>query len=111
MKILCCGDRNWNDLDTVLEILVTFSKEAIIIHGDCRGADRTCGAIANELGFTVKAFPADWDKYGKSAGPIRNREMIKEMPDEVIAFHDSIETPKGTKDMLNVAKRQMSNVE
>lgn len=48
---------------------------------------------------------AEWNKYGKSAGPIRNKKMIDEgNPDIVIAYHDDIENSKGTKNMITQAK-------
>lgn|SRR5215831_2138738 len=74
-----------------------------IIHGAARGADSLAAEAAKELGFEVLAFPADWSTYHKSAGPIRNRQMINERPDFVWAFHDNLRDSKGTKDMVKVA--------
>ena len=63
------------------------------------------GTIANKLGMQVMAVPADWDKYGKAAGPIRNRHMFRlGKPDLVLAFHKDITKSRGTNDMVfNVA--------
>jgi len=78
----------------------------VIIHGDCRGADRLAGQAAEQLGLTVRAYPAQWDSHGRAAGPIRNQQMIdEEHPDLVIAFHDDLTKSKGTRDMLQRAKR------
>jgi hypothetical protein len=53
----------------------------------------------------VLAFPAQWDTYGRAAGPIRNRQMLNEgRPDEVIAFHEHIDESKGTANMVKIAK-------
>jgi len=51
-------------------------------------------------------MPADWEKYGKASGPIRNRKMFKlGQPDLVLAFHNDIYKSKGTNDMVfNVAR-------
>ena len=57
---------------------------------------------ANERGYPIKQFPADWNKYGKSAGYKRNEEMAK-YADALIAFWDG--KSKGTKHMIDLAKR------
>lgn len=50
-------------------------------------------------------YDADWNQYGKAAGPIRNRVMLKEgKPDLVHAFHDDLANSKGTKDMVTITK-------
>ncbi len=55
------------------------------------------------LGYTVHPHPANWDQYHRAAGPLRNREMLKEAPDIVLAFHDDLSQSKGTRDMVNQA--------
>lgn len=58
-------------------------------------------SYAEMRGIPVKRFDADWDKHGKAAGPIRNREMINEA-DELISFWDGESRgTKGTIDMAN----------
>lgn len=105
MIILCCGDREWRNEARVEAILSALPPGTVIVHGDQRGADRIAGKVGHALGFVVHACPAEWDRYGKAAGPIRNRAMLALHQDVelVIAFHDSIETSKGTRDMLGVA--------
>lgn len=105
-KILCCGDRDWTDWHTIREeLLVYASQEILVVHGDCRGADRMCAFVAKEYGCQVDPNPANWDLYGKAAGAIRNRAMLKKHSDieRVLAFHDHLELSKGTKDMVAVA--------
>jgi len=76
----------------------------IIIHGAARGADSIAGVMAEHLKCKVLAFPAQWDKYGRSAGPLRNQQMLDEgKPDIVLAFHASLAKSKGTKDMVRRA--------
>lgn len=111
MKVLVTGDREWNDVKTVVDVLEQLPPGTILIHGACRGADVTCAAVAEALGFTVRAYPADWDKYRKGAGPIRNQQMITEehRPEEPIdlclAFHNNIANSKGTRDMMKRAAK------
>ena len=63
------------------------------------------GEEAKKLGFTVREFPADWS-IGRSAGPIRNRKMLDEKPDFVLAFHPDIKKSKGTADTVREATRR-----
>lgn len=103
--ILICGDRNWNNFEIIEKFIKKLLKGTIIIHGDCRGADKIAGYLAKKYGFEVIAFPADWDKYGKAAGPIRNRQMLIEgKPNLVVAFHNDIEKSRGTANMVTQAK-------
>lgn len=119
MKILITGSRDWNDVETILNRLSKLPPGSTIIHGACRGADMIAHAVAEQLGFIVRAFPADWDRYGLRAGRIRNRQMLDDehMPhhndpvDIVLAFHDWLELSKGTKHMVDIAKRCNINVE
>ena len=53
--------------------------------------------------------PADWKKYGKSAGPIRNREMLKMDPDIVLIFHDDPKNSKGTKDCVKALLKKIKD--
>jgi hypothetical protein len=62
---------------------------------------------AQACGYPFREFSADWQKFGKAAGPIRNQQMLDEgKPDLVIAFHEDLENSKGTQDMINRAKVQ-----
>jgi hypothetical protein len=105
MKILVCGDRNWNDYNYISRILDPYkNKIECLIEGGARGVDSLAAQWAIKNNIKLIEVKAEWDKYKKAAGPIRNREMLKYRPDLVIAFHDNIEKSKGTKDMLNVSK-------
>ena len=109
MKILVCGDRNWNNAEAMARELMYLSTrgDITIIHGDCRGADKMAGEMAMIMGFNVIAVPAEWEKYGRRAGVVRNRKMFDEhRPDLVLAFHEHIEDSKGTKDMMAYAKKK-----
>lgn len=112
-KWLVCGDRNWIDERLVSLTLVRLMQEAglrpediTIIDGVARGAD-TCGFLSGkELGMHSERYPANWDKFGRRAGPIRNQQMLAEgKPTRVLAFHDDIENSKGTKNMVMIARK------
>ncbi len=104
-NILVCGDRRWKDRDLIKVVLESLREEYSqirIIHGNCEGADKIAGKIGKELGYQVRKFRADWDRYGDAAGPIRNREMITSQKISlVLAFHGDISKSRGTKNMIN----------
>ena len=106
MKILVTGDRNWTNVLRVREVLATLPPDTVLVHGAARGADTIAETVAKSLGFTILRYPAQWKKFGRPAGPIRNREMLDKNKDIdiVIGFHNDIENSKGTKDMLDYAK-------
>lgn len=112
MKILVCGDRNWTDKKKIKDELVEVwkglvnSTDIVVIHGGARGADTLAGEVAKELGFRVKVFLADWEKFGKAAGPIRNIEMLNEKPDLVLAFHCDLSKSKGTAHAVKTANKR-----
>lgn len=103
MKVLICGDRYWEDREFMHAILSCFTPETEIIHGACRGADTNAGNIGRALGFSIQEFPADWDAFGKRAGYLRNKKMLEQGPDLVLAFHNDIENSRGTRMMARLA--------
>ena len=103
MKVIIAGGRNFRDYDKLREscdnILVN-QKEVEIVSGTAAGADTLGERYAQEKGYEVKKFPAQWDLYGKSAGYKRNQQMA-EYADGLIAFWDG--NSKGTKHMIDTA--------
>ena len=72
------------------------------VSGEARGADSLGKRLAYENEWEVLSFPADWDKYGKTAGYKRNDEMARNA-DALIAFWDG--KSRGTKHMIDLAKK------
>ena len=106
MRVLICGDRDWVDRDLIhswIEQLQEWGVDSII-EGEARGADTIAREEAEKLGIEVEKFPAEWNRFGRAAGPIRNRQMLDENPDLVLAFHDHIEFSKGTRNTLTEAR-------
>ena len=103
MKVIIAGGRNFRDYDKLREscdnILVN-QKEIEIVSGTAAGADTLGERYAQEKGYEVKKFPAQWDLYGKSAGYKRNQQMA-EYADGLIAFWDG--KSRGTKHMIDIA--------
>jgi hypothetical protein len=105
-RVLVTGDRNWNNSDIIHHWLKEVKKFGFdtLIEGEARGADTLSRIEGAKLGFTILKFPANWDKYPKAAGPIRNTEMLKVgKPELVLAFHNDIKNSKGTKNMIDQA--------
>ena len=104
MRLLVCGDRNWNDYGLIKQHINQLLNVEVIIEGDARGADKLAGEVATELKIELLKIPAKWGLYKRAAGPIRNIEMLNSgKPDFVLAFHDDIEKSKGTKHMISIA--------
>jgi len=76
-----------------------------LIHGAAKGADVMAGDWASSFGIPVEEYSADWDAYGKAAGPVRNQQMLTEgKPDVVLAFPTvDLSTSKGTRSMVTKA--------
>lgn len=111
MRLLVCGSRTWTDteyLSTYLDgVLGGGPPIEVLIHGDAPGADTIAGHWAELHGIPVESFSADWEQYGKSAGPIRNRKMLVEgKPTLVLAFLDKpLAESRGTANMLAQAEK------
>lgn len=119
-KVLVCGGRDFDnrtkfafELDRIFwdkgwigaqDEVGNFLYDVHIISGGAKGADTLAidWAVVNWSNWTE--FPADWDKYGKKAGPIRNQQMLDEgKPDLVIAF--PTKNSRGTYDMIRRAEK------
>ena len=108
MRVLVSGDRVWDNREKLFRILDSFADQIdLIIEGCAKGADSLAEQWAILRGKLLWHFPADWEKYKRSAGPIRNSQMLKEgKPDMVIAFHNNISKSSGTKNMINQALKE-----
>jgi hypothetical protein len=113
MKILVCGSRDWSKRKPIETRLSLFNvnEDHTIIEGGAPGADTEARYVALDLGFDVVTVWANWEKYGKSAGPRRNRAMLDMKPDLVLAFHEDLSKSKGTSDTVREAQRRGIKVE
>jgi hypothetical protein len=108
-RVLVCGSRYFDDYSSLCRWLdhllkrVLNTHRVIIIHGACRGADTLAESYARSRGLFVEAYPADWDRYGRSAGPKRNAKMIG-IANAVVAFWDG--NSVGTRDTIERAKQK-----
>lgn len=82
MKLCIFGSRGVTDLDLALNIIETVLEETKwavteVVSGTARGADTLGEEWAEQMEIPVKRFPADWGRYGKRAGYVRNGEMAE----------------------------------
>lgn len=104
IRVLVCGGRDFDDTVAVSEALDRLHRERgfdVVIEGGARGADYQAKMWAkmNEIAF--EEYRADWEKHGRAAGPIRNKQMLDEgKPDLVVAFPGGL----GTANMIRQAE-------
>jgi predicted Rossmann fold nucleotide-binding protein DprA/Smf involved in DNA uptake len=102
MKFAVVGDRKFTDYKLMREELAKIDGITEIVSGGAPGADTLAEEWSKEyLGKDAKVFPAEWNKWGKRAGPIRNR-LIWEYADQGIAF--LAPWSKGTKNSIEWAE-------
>lgn len=110
-RILVTGSRRWTDRDAVRDAILEAwtslgeDRDTVLVHGACpRGADK----IADEfwdgyLGYPVERHPAEWTRYGRAAGPLRNQQMVDLGADVCLAF--LMPGSRGTADCARRAER------
>lgn len=122
IKTIIAGPRDFNNqsfvfsaLDIVFSRLTKSSKETNdsleindlenieIVEGGATGIDALAKSYAIDRNIKYKEFPADWNKHGRVAGPIRNKQMA-EYSDILIAFRYVDNPSRGTENMIRQAK-------
>lgn len=110
MKWIIAGTRSYKirffiyrKLDLYSQILGAPDE---VITGGAEGIDELGNSWAKENGIATSVFPADWDRYGKSAGPRRNAQMAKHAGKDglLLAFWDG--HSRGTKSMIDIAGKK-----
>ncbi len=107
-RVIVCGGTEFRDRERcfgVLDRLLAGRGEVEIVSGHARGADLLGEEYAKLHGLALRVFPAEWARYGKAAGPIRNGQMIEYARGEqplVIAFWDG--QSRGTANTLARAR-------
>ena len=100
-----CGSRDWPALWFVTAKMIELIPHgSMVITGGASGVDRHANREAIRLKYLTKVITADWDKYGKRAGPIRNNWMLDEEPDGVLAF--LYQNSRGTAHMIRSAYKR-----
>lgn len=107
-RVLIAGCRTFNNYSLAKSFIdvcisrIRISNDIIIVSGGANGADKLAEIYAAENNLKFECYLPDWEKYGKSAGPKRNLEMVKKS-DYVICFWDG--NSKGTKSTISYSKK------
>lgn len=107
MRVIVAGAVAWKNADAIRRELALLPAGAVVIHGDCAGADALAGAIAAELGFGVEAMAKNRDdhaRYKKAAWKGLNERMLASGADLVLAFHPDIANSRGSGHLLDLAR-------
>ena len=102
-RIAVTGGRNFINFIIIRNAFkeIGLNEKDILVHGGCSGCDQLCAEIANkEFNAKIEEHSANWKKYGKAAGPIRNEEMLKSNIDMLLAFRGGA----GTKNCIKKAE-------
>jgi hypothetical protein len=108
-RILVTGSRYWTDIHKVRRVLSLFAHDGLsavpdLVHGDCRGLDRLARDEWIMLGGDTLTVPADWDRFGNRAGPIRNQAMV-DLGDYLVCLAFPIGESRGTRDCMDRARK------
>lgn len=102
MRTIIAGSRDILDYQFLLNAIDECGwTPTTVISGAARGVDKLGEDWAHDHQVPCELYPANWSKYGKSAGPIRNIQMA-ENAEALIALWDG--KSRGTKHMIDTAK-------
>ncbi len=107
MSVIIAGSRDLEISTAELDLIIKESKFEIkkLICGMCpSGIDAVAANWAKENKIPIEEYPAEWEKYGKSAGPRRNKLMTFKA-DKLIAIYKKNNLTPGTKNMIDSAKK------
>jgi hypothetical protein len=111
-RVLVTGSRDWDAEEVLRQALISAAfrgpqeRDLIVVHGACpTGADAMVNTWAKDYGFPAERHPADWTGYGKSAGFIRNAEMVVLGADICLAFYKQGAGNKGTDHCASLAEK------
>ena len=114
VRILVTGSRSWDDRTRIARSIMAVinrtcpmlldddghpdvrdTSGVVVVHGACReGADALAQDVCDHMGIVTERHPANWRRYGKRAGFLRNVEMVESLPDVCLAFIKACRDPK-----------------
>lgn len=113
-NLLIAGGRDFSNYDLLVRRCAAYIAEncdvlePTILSGRASGADSLGERFAKEYGLECMYFPAQWEKFGRAAGPMRNREMAQ-VTDGAVVFWDG--RSRGTRSMIGYLRQKGVPVE
>lgn len=104
MRVIIAGGRDFHDYGVLLDAIIecNFNIQTVV-SGGAKGVDALGERYAEAADVPLKLYPADWERHGRAAGPIRNA-MMAENADALIAIWDG--KSRGTKNMIETARKR-----
>jgi hypothetical protein len=105
MKTIIAGSRSvtWDQFVKAMDLCPWTDQITTVISGGAKGADKYGALWAHQRGLDIQIFQAEWQKYGKAAGPMRNSKMA-DNAEALIAVWDG--KSRGTKNMIGIAQKR-----
>lgn len=108
MNWVITGGRSIEDVQTIYnqldKMVENYGRPDLFIHGACSGVDSIGGRWAKERGIPIEEYPAQWSRYGKKAGPIRNHQMAQRCGKDGFCFAFWNGVSKGTAGMIKICQ-------
>lgn len=103
MRVIIAGGRDIMDFWLLADAIEESGFDIqTVVSGGAKGVDTMGEIFASEMNLKLNIYPADWERHGRAAGPIRNRKMA-ENADALIAIWDG--KSRGTKNMIETARK------
>lgn len=103
-RVLITGSRHWDCHELAARVVgklkAKYPEGLVIVHGNAGGVDSAFRKACQAAGVEHEAHPAEWHKYGRRAGPLRNQAMVDAGAAFAIACHDDLDNSKGTGDCV-----------
>ena len=106
MRLIIAGGRDFKDMPLLrkkMRSILDGKKVDVVLSGLAAGADSLGMCWANEFNIPIEEYPAQWDKFGKRAGYLRN-ELMAVNATHLIAFYDG--ESRGTRHMIDLARNE-----
>lgn len=107
-NLLIAGGRDFSNYDLLARRCAAYIaencgvRELVVISGRASGADSLGERFAREYRLGCRYFPAQWEKFGRAAGPMRNRQMAQ-VADGAVVFWDG--RSRGTRSMIGYLRQ------
>lgn len=108
MKIAIVGSRRYPHLGRVRDYINSLPEDTVIVSGGAVGVDEMAEITAKERGLETIIFRADWKRFGRGAGMVRNHDIVN-AADKVVAFWDG--KSDGTRNSIELARQAGKPVE